>query len=317
MDMQQEYTSTGFKLMHHPDLLAKIKEKKQLFPVSVQVAPTALCNLNCGFCSNRNRQKDESLEFARMMRMLVEFRMLRAKTVEFTGGGEPTLYGQINDAVVGCAEMGYEIGLITNGTGFNRLSPDALRRLKWIRVSMNCLDYLDDIEIPDLSPGTTLGFSYVWNEVSTLATLERIREYGKKYRPAYVRVVPDCQADTAWDHQKMALAVANWGDGFFWQAKEPVSCSRCWWGYVKPFLLHDGWVYPCSSVVLNSDSGERFHEKYRWMKIADLHLTYWSKHASGQAFTPIPIPACDHCVFSGQNTMLEDLMHPSGMESFV
>ncbi len=84
---------------------------------------------------------------------------------------------------------------------------------------------------------------------------------------------------------------------------------------MKPFLHHDGNYYPCSSVVLNSDSDGHFHERYRIGKleeIVDRYLirTIWKSK-------PFDSKHCNHCVFCSQNELIDSLMIPSGMEDFI
>ena len=57
--MIRTFTSTGTKLIHHPDVVKKLQVDRIASPISLQVAPTSRCNLKCVFCSNANRSKHE------------------------------------------------------------------------------------------------------------------------------------------------------------------------------------------------------------------------------------------------------------------
>ena len=57
---------------------------------------------------------------------------------------------------------------------------------------MNCLDYVNEIDLPEIKG--VLGFSYVINEKTNADVLSRLDEHVKKYKPAYIRVVPNCRA---------------------------------------------------------------------------------------------------------------------------
>ena len=312
----QQFTSTGSKLLFHPDFIDSVKQTNLLLPISIQLAPTSICNLSCSFCSNRNRQTNESLLFDAVKFVLDTYNDLGAKTVEITGGGEPTLYHAINETITYANAKGYQVGLITNGTGFGRLSKETIQMLKWIRVSMNVLDYRDGIDIPKLPKALTLGFSYVMNADTRMDEIKiTLDRYIKEHKPAYVRIVSDCRTD--WktqqkNNQMLGALIKEWGSPYFYQPKEFHKPNECWWCYVKPFILHDSFVYPCSSIVLNSGSEERFHEKFRWMKIDEIPMAY-----SGMKQAPFNSRNCDHCVFSAQNALVGSLMHPNGMEMFV
>lgn len=312
-DKLETYTSTGSKLIHHTTAVSRLKFGWRGTPVSVQIAPTSKCNLQCSFCSNVNRENHESLDPAKLKDLISELQTLGAKTVEWTGGGDPTMYEHINDLMTFCESLNLKQGFITNGVALKKnILPENLNRLKWVRISMNCLDYVDDIEIPDI-PGT-LGFSYVMNEKTSLSILARLQVYVEKVNPAYVRIVPNCQAsDEEQDenNRKLGEEVLKWSAPYFYQPKTFHKPDKCYWGYFKPFILHDGWVYPCSSVVLNADAERSFHDKYRWVKMAELPSVY------RRNIRPNPTENCNHCVFSEQNAMVDNLLDPSGMEDFI
>jgi len=313
MSQIKTFTSTGIKLLHHPEVIQRLINFQEATPISIQIAPTSKCNLNCVFCSNVNRDKHEALDLEALLGCIHQLRGRGAKTVEWTGGGDPTQYGPINEAIRYCNSQGLQQGMITNGVELKKsLSMENLDSLTWLRISMNCLDYVKDIDIPEI-PGT-LGFSYVMNEKTTDNILAHLREYVEKYKPAYVRIVPNCQAsdeEQKENNEVLGKTVAEWGKPYFYQPKVFQKPDQCYWGYFKPFILHDGWAYACSSVVLNADADRSFHEKYRWVKMEELPALY------DEDIKSFPTENCNHCVFSAQNAMIGNILNPSGMEDFI
>jgi hypothetical protein len=177
---------------------------------------------------------------------------------------------------------------------------------------MNCLDYAEEVTVPQFSG--TLGFSYVWNEKTTNQVLSNLKEHVWKYNPEYVRIVPNCQAtheEQEENNRTLSKTVGKMGDPYFYQAKSFSRPDRCLWCYWKPFLLHDGWIYPCSSVVLNSTSDRSFHEKFRWVRMDKLVEYYQEKV---KAFDS---QHCDHCVFRVQNDLCEAIIKPGEMCNFI
>ena len=311
MNLESIWTSTGIKLLHHPNVIKKLL-KGIGSPVSLQIAPTSRCQLNCVFCSNANREKHEDLESELIIDILNNLSHIGLKTVEWTGGGDPTLYKPIQTMIMAARLLDLEQGFITNGIALNTLSPVVLNMLSWVRISMNCLDYVSKIDIPEF-PGV-LGFSYVINPKTTEDILLNLSEYVKQYNPRYVRIVPNCQASLEQQEENnrvLSETVAQWDLPYFYQAKTFSRPEKCWWGYLKPFILHDGYVYPCSSVVLNEDSEKTFHEKYRWIKAENIMSLYDKPMCS------FPTENCSHCVFRGQNDMVSSLLTHTGMENFV
>uniref|UniRef100_A0A6M3L7H6 Putative radical SAM superfamily protein n=1 Tax=viral metagenome TaxID=1070528 RepID=A0A6M3L7H6_9ZZZZ len=313
MDQESIYTSTGIKFIHHTANIDVFKNSGVLLPISLQIAPTSRCNLNCVFCSNVNRGKDENLNPIDIADVLFNLRCLGLKSVEWTGGGDPTLYPDIEEVVLCAKEFELKQGFITNGIKLYDLDQKTLDTFTWVRISMNCLDYVDSIDIPKIRG--ILGFSYVWNEKSIFTgTIKKINEYVEKYDPKYVRIVPNCQStvqEQIENNKVLSKFVENLGPPYFYQVKSFLRPDRCWWAYVKPFILHDGWVYPCSSVVLNSEADRSFHEKYRWVKTSELYKVYKTPSK------PVSSQGCDHCVFLKQNDMIESLYNSDGMEDFV
>lgn len=314
MSKENVFTSTGVKLLHHPLVLEKLRTKNIATPISLQVAPTSRCNLSCSFCSNRNRKKHEDLDVLDLFYVIQSLREERLKSVEWTGGGDPTMYKDINECIRFCQRLGLEQGFITNGILLgSAIDKQNFKFLKWIRVSMNCLDYVEDIDIPTFND-TVLGFSYVMNNKTNSNTLVNVMEHVKKYKPSYVRIVPNCQAtdeEQEENNRVFSRMIKNWGEPYFYQEKVFEKPKNCWWGYLKPFILHDGWVYPCSSVVLNLGSEERFHEKYRWCRMSALPEKYKSPVVS------FPTVNCNHCVFTKQNNIVNGLIEKTGMENFI
>jgi len=306
------FTSTGLKLIHHPAVINKIKRERKGAPVSIQIGATSRCNLKCSFCSNANRTKHEDLDLFMLIDFLMRMKELGAKTVEWTGGGDPTMYENINYFLEFAGLVGFEQGMITNGILLrDKIGGDNLDRLKWLRISMNCLDYVGAVDIPKING--TLGFSYVMNVNTSDHVLTKLHEHVEKYNPKYVRIVTNClttDEEQIFNNKKYGARVKNWGPPYFYQPKEFQHSDNCWWCYFKPFLLHDGYVYPCSSVVLNSDANGKFHEKYRWVKMAELPEMYENEMIS------FPADNCNHCVFKSQNDLVGTLLNPE-MENFI
>lgn len=311
MNKEKVYTSTGTKLIHHP-LAISLLQHNLATPISVEVAPTSRCQLKCSFCSNVNRSFHEDLGFDKLTTCLNGLKEIGLKTIAYTGGGDPTLYRHINECMELSKELQLQQGMITNGLGFDKINK--LSYLTWIRISMNCLDYVDNIKIPKLSKKTTLGFSYVINDKTTDDTYKRINEYVKEYKPSYVRIVPNCQTtieEQEINNKVYMEMVEKFGEPYFYQAKVFEKPRLCYWGYMKPFILHDGYVYRCSSVVLNDDAERSFHSKYRWCKIENLPNMYTEE------IIPFNPKSCDKCVFTKQNNLIDELINSNDMVDFI
>jgi len=307
-DKEKLYTSTQVKLLHNLDRLQEM-QRGVFRPISVQLAPTDICNLNCSFCSVKNREGNE-LTLKQCIQILTNFRILGAKTVEFTGGGDPTMYKHINEIITCAYDMGYDIGLITNGVKLNNISPVNLAKLTWLRISLNCLDYVEDIDIK-IPVNVTLGFSYVISELFNEEKLEKIAYYYEKYNAKYVRIVPNCLSIE--DIAKATEVVKPYLEkypGFFFQQKKYTVPKRCWTSLIKPFVNTDGFVYTCSANPLID---RKFNPKFRMCAIQDIDK-YW--RAKPEAFNTC---LCQEgkCFFAEHNNLIEQVIIPCEHGDFV
>ena len=313
MDKVNVFTSTGAKLIHHPESIERLQIHKMGSPISLQIAPTSRCNLSCDFCSNINRDLHEDLPLIPLLKFIDTLSTMGLKVIEISGGGDPTLYHGINELIDHCHIIGLKIGLISNGTLLKKkITQKNLDKLHWLRISMNCLDYLDSVDIPIIKG--TLGFSYVMNNRTDPRILERLQSYVNFVNPEYVRIVPNCQAtheEQKENNRSLSSMVEQWGHPYFYQTKEFQKPDNCYWGYFKPFLLHDGFVYPCSSVVLNDTANRKFHDMFRWSTMEE----YPTKLLS--VIQPFSTENCTHCVFTSQNNLVHSILNTNGMEDFI
>jgi MoaA/NifB/PqqE/SkfB family radical SAM enzyme len=308
------YTSTGLKMLKHLDTLSKMQSTNFGIPIQAHVMPTSVCNLNCSFCSNVNR-KTSSLDLKVITNCLDYLISKGLKSCEITGGGEPLLYPQINDLFEYILSKGLKLGLITNGTMFKKLNVDFLNKLSWIRVSTNTSDYSPMWKPPYFSDNITYGFSYVWGKDSSVQSLIKIRDWAIERKVKYVRIVPDCcesPESVVTLLPKLDYLVSRIGEPLFLQNKVHCQPEKCYLGYVKPCIYCDGYVYPCSSVVLNPDSNKVFGEKYRICKIEDIDKMYSKPMTSF-----MNMGQCTGCVFTSQNDILTAVLDKVEQQEFV
>ena len=315
MNYVNKYTSTGCKLIHHPEVIRKIQEIKRATPISIQIAPTSRCNLKCEFCSNSKRTSHEDLDFNKLCSFLKQMKSLGAKTIEWTGGGDPTQYKNINEGILKAKDLGFKQGFITNGVALDVLDLGSLKNLHWIRISMNGLDYGKTAIMPDKKHlNGTLGFSYVMNDKTTPDILKELDVVVKRSKPSYVRIVPNClvsKEQQLINNKELGEKVKLLGNPYFFQDKVFKKPWACWWYLFKPFLLHDGWIYPCSSIVLNDTADRQFHDKYRVSEMGEFYKLYHVPMVGRSSEN------CTHCVFCDQNELVSSIVNTTDMEDFV
>lgn len=339
---EQSFTSTGSKLLSHPDRLKDFRDNDNPTPIVMHIMPTDICNFQCTFCSVGNRSGyDESklipgaqpdiLQLSQI-KHVVDFLVSKGlKAVILSGGGEPTIFkdtegNDFGDLVKYLKSKGLEIGLITNGSTLNRWEKE-IAALTWIRVSLYPPQYtLDVVNLPKRIPETTtLGFSWVVaypqgesaEEISEEEILNRyasfaqsIKNYAKKNDANYVRLLPDCHMygdNFIKLHNVIDKLVENYGEPFFHQNKMHKAPENCYLGYFHPVLYPDGNVYPCDSLILNDNSnetGRQFKKEYSMCTWNEIEKIY-NKQVS--SLIEDPKTMCPKCVFNSNNSLLNDV----------
>lgn len=229
------------------------------------------------------------------------------------------------------------------------IKPETLDMLTWVRISLSGWDHPQNrIDTPDLDPSrTTLGGSYVLHDsyqepldkkhgqvstpedvltpitpeerdarvtygVDRLPMLkEQMREWNERYKPKYVRLLPNCLEPKLIAERAVLLKqMADEIDPgvFFVQEKPPRQPKRCLKGYPHPVANCDGWVYPCDSVVLNRTAGHKFDSTWRICRMEDIG------HFYAEPIRPnVPNNVCPGCVFSDQVDLISNIA--DGMET--
>jgi len=326
--MVDTYTSTGAKYLLHEDRLQTIIDGNPR-PISLQIAPTNRCNLRCVFCSVEDRDRNLEFDFEELKTAISIFKDLGIKTVEISGGGEPTMYPKLNELVLWCKKQDLEIAMITNGLKLQEIPKEVLEAFTWIRVSMVGLDYYeeDKIKFPNPWPkNVSLGMSYVLGQLpyldndwlkkhknlkveDTIILLKRLKDIALKVGAEMVRCVPECfaeESDMIKLHDMWAPIITEIGHPLFFQFKRQKQAEYCWIDCLKPWLHCDGLVYPCNSVSLHNPKYRDFNRIYsisHWRNIETYYL------CRGNESIPWVKKLCKRCTFTENNDMLFNYMN--------
>lgn len=294
-------------------------------PQSLQVSLTNRCNLKCIFCSVAERDLKDEWLFEDLIKAIESFISVGIKTIEFSGGGEPTLYPQFNEFVTFCKQRGSLLGLITNGMRLKYIPYDILGMFEWIRISMIGLDYYEKIELPDFPDNVTIGMNYVVGQkqyqnkriywINDTDQLMKIKEYAIKYNAKFIRLVPECYSNNyemVILHEKWQGICETLGPLFIFQPKKAEQAEYCWIDAVKPWLSENGYIYPCNSVSLCTSANRTFDAKWRlchWTEIEDYY-----RHRGSES---LDVFYCDRCYFTQNNDVIFKLLKQIEFEQFV
>lgn len=286
-ELTQRWSTWGDKLLQHTDRLYDIQAHRTFRPITIQLAPTEVCDSDCPFCSVGGRPLKSRMPWDTVVQVLTDFRYLGAKAVEVTGGGNPMLYSDrghdINDLVTLAHGLGYDVGIITNSHSLKRLKPEVHGLIDWVRISLIQLDEGKEPEDYDLAgfPAAQVGFSYIIYETdgfpdlmsrtgriypsTTPDTIRRIARMVELHPLVkFVRLAGDCLVQG--DNKRIAAKwkpvvdeIDRWGKFFLKdiQDQDVPFDDRCYVGMLRPYVAsgRDGqgyFVYTCSSFVLET-----------------------------------------------------------------
>jgi organic radical activating enzyme len=313
-----QFTSNGSKFGHHSCSMQSYRINTHHSIISTHISPEGSCNLNCKYCSV-HRRKPTRIKLKVIEKYVEDLLERGLKAVVLTGGGEPLLYPKIEDLLKFLFEKRLEVGIITNGTLFDKVSDELLKQCSWIRVSINRLDPSKGyswVPSEEVRKSVTFGLSVLYDNDDAL--LKFAIDNREKVNAQYVRVVCNCLARGEKLEKKWKIAkdaVERLGDDrTFFQGRKHLSpiMSKCHLGHFRPYLseiVHPetgepGSVFACDSIPLHNSQG-RFH-------------TYWSLCPASRVLDYLdddieqefmPVSDCNGCLFSEHNEMIQDFLH--------
>ena len=133
------------KIFQHPEKLSEwMLTGDTSGPITVKIDLTNVCNHNCPGCIDADliANDNNELKYDTVVSLLTDMKKLGVKGINYTGGGEPTVHKRFADIIDTTADMGFDIGLICNGSLFHRHPMDRLlEKFTWIRISLDSYDH--------------------------------------------------------------------------------------------------------------------------------------------------------------------------------
>lgn len=116
-------------------------------PTMAIVYPTYSCNMRCFGCiSNAENARPASLDLATFAHFVHSFVDMGGESLEFSGGGEPTLHPKFSDLIGVVADRHLQFGMITNGTNPDACSSAlAYAGSRYIRISVYTVNQLEPV----------------------------------------------------------------------------------------------------------------------------------------------------------------------------
>ncbi|MEK6645069.1 MAG: radical SAM protein [Candidatus Firestonebacteria bacterium] len=137
--MIDDYEIDNHKLIYHPERICEWMQKKDCFPIYVEVGLTNRCNHRCIFCAlDWFKTKKTDIKKEIMLSALGNMVDSGVKSIMFAGEGEPLLHKDFSLFVKRSKEKGLDIAVTTNGVFFDeKIANACLPYLSWIRFSID------------------------------------------------------------------------------------------------------------------------------------------------------------------------------------
>ena len=244
-----------FKLFLNEEIFSFIETKRPI-PLHIQLNPTNRCNQNCSFCSCRQRDKNKEIPLEKLLDIIEKMHRLGARAATITGGGEPTLYKNLNKTIEFLNEKNIQIGLVTNGLDIDDVM-GALTKLTWCRFSLSDAQKIEDrflkklLAVKDAMPHVDYGFSYVVTRNFDPANLKKLIDFAQINDFSHVRIVSDLlDLETVPDISDFLKAFTSINGRIVYQRRTEYATGRnpCYLSLIKPNIGPDGNMYPCCGV---------------------------------------------------------------------
>lgn len=265
----KEYSPGVHKLVKHLNHIQKMKNGKPVAPLHVSVWPTIRCNLKCSYCCCRNTARDANdldyRDYCKLVNVLFNY---GTKAIEFSGGGEPILWGPLSDAIRYTEDFGIKMSLITNGVYLPKLDRDTLKRLSWIRISVQSEDHLKNIDHDHLK-GVKHSASFIASSSSLQGELMAVAKFCDRNK-IVLRVATMKPSNSQLDEAVKAYISSLKSEYVFFADKPTGSPDGCYMAWIRGAVDWNGNFLPCPSMHLNKEYQGYIPDKFKLCTIDGL-----------------------------------------------
>jgi molybdenum cofactor biosynthesis enzyme MoaA len=240
----------------------------------LQIHPTLKCNSFCHWCAYGRQKYNDELSLEKIYRELSSVHLSGCEMIKISGGGEPTVYGDLIPMLFWARQLGYTVYLQTNG-----LKLDHLIRQLCCDIRISSGDGKPFVQ-PEINPN---GFSYVVSREPDYDNLNRLIEFAIS-KGLYVRITQDdtdlenvptiaeIQSNIARDYESSfinrGVSEANrlaagdypirfWDALDYHRGRNPCPSSE------SPLLGADGYWYPCCKTHCAQELVEGYNQSMR------------------------------------------------------
>lgn len=290
----------------------------KITPYNIKLSPTNKCNSNCSWCSLSNRNRKMELDINDIKKILEYFSTLGTKSIDLSGGGEPTLHKNYLSILSICNNLNLKIGLVTNGIILNKkgLTTEITNRfVTWSRmtiietVSKYNTDlfksFCENLPIVDCSCSFVVTKDANYNTIANIIKLFDNLPNFSHFR--LVSNILDCEnPDLIKTFTNLKNEFKHPNLIFQDRLKHTKGTENCLISLLKPQINADGYIYPCCGVQYAIDNSCDESSLFK--------MCYWSefdkiKHFNGAI--------CKKCYYNDYNLILNAYTTDFKHEEFI
>jgi len=133
------------KAFRHQDVMEGIRLQQPRRLPHVELILADLCQQHCKFCAYRlegyasNQRFDERrlMPLDKALEIVEDCAEIGVQAIQFTGGGEPTIYPEFGKVVRRVLELGMKFSLVSNGVRITPALAELIVQGSWVRISLD------------------------------------------------------------------------------------------------------------------------------------------------------------------------------------
>jgi cyclic pyranopterin phosphate synthase len=139
MSMADVFGIDSHKLNYHLSRVNDWLERKEVYPIYLEIAPAGACNHRCTFCAvDYIGYKTVFLDPDIIKSRLSEMGRLGVKSIMYAGEGEPLLHKKLPEIIRHTKDSGIDVSITTNAVPLTKSwALEAMGSITWIKTSIN------------------------------------------------------------------------------------------------------------------------------------------------------------------------------------
>jgi len=136
---KDQFKIDSHKIHYHPDRIDAWMNKRQVYPIYIEISPVGGCNHRCLFCAvDYIGYKIRSLETKILEKQLTKMGELGVKSIMYAGEGEPLLHKDLPKIITHTKQVGIDVAITTNAVPLTSSWTDqSLEHISWLKASIN------------------------------------------------------------------------------------------------------------------------------------------------------------------------------------